>query len=133
MHPIKRFFLIGLFSLGTIGGFTHGFDHLGSCASSCHANRRAAFEERVADVCTRSAERVWQERGAMNGASGSVAAPPAVPSTTFTITGPGTLTLGAPVAPAALAPATLAPATVVPTPAAAAPAAEAPVDAPPTP
>jgi hypothetical protein len=64
MHPIKRMFLITLFSIGTVGGFAHGFAHVGRCASSCHAQRRQAFEERVADVCTRSAHRVYEERGA---------------------------------------------------------------------
>ena len=119
MHPIKRVFLIGLFSLGTIAGFGHGIAHLGSCASSCHADRRAAFEDRVADVCTRSAERVWQERSAASATTAPAAV--AAPGATFTITGPGTLTLGAPVAPAAVAPP--APAAVLPT---IAPAADAP-------
>lgn len=132
MHPIKRVFLIGLFSLGTTLGFAHGFAHLGACAGSCHAERRAAFEDRVADVCTRSAARVWQERGAMNAAPDSARAVAPASSTTFTITGPGTLTLGAPLAPAALAPATLAPATLAPE-APPAVAAEAAIDAPATP
>lgn len=56
MHPIKRAFLITFFSLGTIGGFASGFAHLGAhCAS--HHQRRAAFEDHVADVCTRAAHR----------------------------------------------------------------------------
>lgn len=63
MHPIKRAFLIALFSLGTVGGFAHGFVHLGHCAAG-HQARREAFEARVADVCTRSAERVYDEHRA---------------------------------------------------------------------
>jgi len=59
MHPIKRAFLVVLFSIGTVGGFAHGFAHLGHCAAG-HQARREAFEARVADVCTRSAERVYE-------------------------------------------------------------------------
>ena len=121
MHPIKRVFLIGLFSLGTIAGFGHGIAHLGSCASSCHADRRAAFEDRVADVCTRSAERVWQERSAASATTAPAAV--AAPGATFTITAPATLTLGAP-APAAAA---------VPAPVAALPSIAPAADAPATP
>lgn len=61
MHPIKRAFLITFFSLGTIGGFASGFAHLGAhCAS--HHQRRAAFEDHVADVCTRAAHRATGAR-----------------------------------------------------------------------
>ncbi len=63
MHPIKRAFLVVLFSIGTVGGFAHGFAHLGHCMASHHEARRDAFEAHVADVCTRSAERVMHERG----------------------------------------------------------------------
>ncbi len=63
MHPIKRAFLVVLFSLGTVGGFAHGFAHVGHCAAG-HQARREAFEARVADVCTRSAQRVHDERAA---------------------------------------------------------------------
>ncbi len=62
MHPIKRAFLVVLFSLGTIGGFAHGFAHVGHCAQH-HEARRQQFENRVADVCTRSAQRVYDEHG----------------------------------------------------------------------
>jgi hypothetical protein len=62
MHPIKRAFLVVLFSLGTVGGFASGFAHLGHCAQH-HEARRHAFENRVADLCTRSAHRVYDERG----------------------------------------------------------------------
>lgn len=56
MHPIKRAFYITVFSIGTIGGFASGFAHLGAhCAT--HHQRRAAFEDHVADVCTRAAQR----------------------------------------------------------------------------
>ncbi|MBX7191561.1 MAG: hypothetical protein K1X94_05870 [Sandaracinaceae bacterium] len=64
MHPLKRAFLVVVFSLGTVGGFAHGFAHLGHCMASHHAARREAFEDHVADVCTRSAERVIREEGA---------------------------------------------------------------------
>ncbi len=117
MHPIKRIFLIGLFSFGTVAGFGHGFAHLGSC----HANRRAAFEDRVADVCTRSAERAWEGHGAMNAPPPPAPYAPPAPSITYVIAAPGTLTLGATV-PAAVVPA--APPAVAP--AAATPALEAP-------
>ena len=60
MHPIKRAFLVVLFSLGTIGGFAHGFAHVGHCAQH-HQARQRAFENRVADICTRSAERVYDQ------------------------------------------------------------------------
>lgn len=95
MHPIKRFLLIGLFGFGTVAGFAHGFAHLGHC----HAARRAAWEDHVADVCTASAERVISARAA------TVAAPAAAPTTTITIAAPATVTVGsaapaaAPVAP----------------------------------
>lgn len=85
MHPIKRFFLIGLFGLGTIGGFAHGFAHMGHC----HAARRDAFETHVADLCTESAQRVFDERRAE-----AAPAPVAGPTTTITIAAPATLTVG---------------------------------------
>lgn len=66
MHPFKRAFLIVLFGLGTVGGFAHGFASLGHCANSCRSARRASFEDRVAEVCTRAAERVHDERAAMS-------------------------------------------------------------------
>ncbi|MBN8610237.1 MAG: hypothetical protein J0L92_06620 [Deltaproteobacteria bacterium] len=62
MHPIKRAFLVVVFSLGTVGGFASGFAHLGHCAQH-HEARRHAFENRVSDICTRSAHRVYDERG----------------------------------------------------------------------
>jgi len=66
MHPFKRAFLIVFFGLGTVGGFAHGFASLGHCANSCRNARRASFEDHVAEVCTRAAERVADEREAMN-------------------------------------------------------------------
>jgi len=48
---IKRGILIGLLSIGTIGGFACGFHSMGQ---HCHA-RREAFERHVADVCVRAA------------------------------------------------------------------------------
>lgn len=64
MHPIKRAFLVVLFSFGAIGGFAHGFAHLGHCMADHHQARRDAFEAHVADVCTRSAERVYEQHQA---------------------------------------------------------------------
>jgi hypothetical protein len=61
MHPIKRGFLIALFSFGTVAGFAHGFGSMAMCWHHHAEHRRAAFEHRVADVCTRSAERVIRE------------------------------------------------------------------------
>jgi len=57
MHPMKRAFLIVLFGLGTVGGFAHGFAGLGRCAARHHDERRMEFEDHVADVCLRAAER----------------------------------------------------------------------------
>ena len=57
MHPIKRGALIALFSFGAIAGFHHGMATVGSC----HQSRRAAFEDHVAEVCTRAAQRVQSE------------------------------------------------------------------------
>jgi hypothetical protein len=57
MHPMKRAFLIVLFGLGTVGGFAHGFASLGRCANRHHGERRMEFEDHVADVCLRAAER----------------------------------------------------------------------------
>lgn len=64
MHPMKRVFMIALLSVGAVGGFAHGFASLAFCAARHHESRRAYFEDHVADVCTRSAERVFDERGA---------------------------------------------------------------------
>ena len=68
MHPIQRAFLVVLFSVGTVGGFAHGFASLGRCAAR-HEAQREAFEQHVAEVCTRSAERVLRERGAEHDAA----------------------------------------------------------------
>lgn len=64
MHPRKRALLIVLFSIGTVGGFAHGFVSLGRSWASCRAERRRAFEDHVAEVCTRAAERVLGDRTA---------------------------------------------------------------------
>ena len=60
MHPMKRAFLIFVFGLGTVGGFAHGFASLhgrGACGAGRY-DRRAAFEDHIAEVCTRAANRV---------------------------------------------------------------------------
>ena len=62
MHPIKRGVLVVLLSLGAIGGFSHGFARMAQCHESCGASRRDQFEEHIADVCTRSAERALEQR-----------------------------------------------------------------------
>ncbi len=64
MHPIKRGALIALFSFGTIAGFGSGIASVACHAGSCHQSRRAEFEDHVADVCTRAAERVQSEHAA---------------------------------------------------------------------
>ena len=62
MHPIKRGVLVVLLSLGAIGGFSHGFARMAQCHGSCSAESgRDQFEEHVADVCTRAAQRVRDE------------------------------------------------------------------------
>ena len=63
MHPMKRAFLILFFGLGTVGGFAHGFASLaGHCGSSGHCgSRRESFEDHVAEVCARAAQRVNEE------------------------------------------------------------------------
>lgn len=53
----KRKLLIGALALGALGGFGAGFARLGARAHERHAHRRAAFEDRVADVCVRAAAR----------------------------------------------------------------------------
>jgi hypothetical protein len=50
---MKRKALIALLALGTVGGYAAGF-----ASMSCRAkHRRAAFEDHVADVCVRAAQR----------------------------------------------------------------------------
>lgn len=68
MHPMKRAFLILFFGLGTVGGFAHGFASLaGHCGSSGHCgSRRASFEDHVAEVCARAAQRVNEEDRALD-------------------------------------------------------------------
>ena len=57
---IIRKLLIALLAVGAVSGFAHGFAHLGAC----HHGRRAAFEDHVADVCLRAAQRLDGERAA---------------------------------------------------------------------
>ena len=64
MHPIKRGALIALFSFGAIAGFGHGIASVACHAGSCHQQRRAAFEDHVAEVCTRAADRAQAEHDA---------------------------------------------------------------------
>jgi hypothetical protein len=57
-----RRILMGVLAFGAVAGYASGFASLGWHASHCHQQRRAAFEEHVAEVCTRAAERVHDER-----------------------------------------------------------------------
>jgi hypothetical protein len=68
MHPMKRAFLIFVFGLGTVGGFAHGFASLagGHCGSHWRNARRASYEDHMAEVCTRAAYRVSDEREAVH-------------------------------------------------------------------
>lgn len=63
----KRRLLIGLLAFGTVAGYGSGLASFGWHARACHEHRREAFEQRVADVCTRSAHRVYDERGGESG------------------------------------------------------------------
>ena len=58
----KRKLLIGLLAFGTVAGYASGIASLSWHARGCHDHRRARFEAHVADVCTRAAERVYDER-----------------------------------------------------------------------
>lgn len=59
----RRRLLIGLLAFGTVAGYASGIASFGWHARACHEHRREQFERHVADVCTRSAHRVWDERG----------------------------------------------------------------------
>lgn len=62
---MKRKLLIAVLALGTVGGFASGFRSL-----RCHhQSRRAAFENHVADVCVRAAERSQEEAKRSSGES----------------------------------------------------------------
>lgn len=78
MYYFKRKLLIGVLAFGTIAGYASGFAHMGHCASRGHEARRAAFENHVADVCTRSAERVHREHAFERHAYGAPIAPAGV-------------------------------------------------------
>lgn len=60
---IKRGILIGLFSIGTIGGFASGFHSMKHCKSG-----RQRFEDHVADVCVRAANRANDKAAEARGA-----------------------------------------------------------------
>lgn len=59
---LKRKLLIAALACGTVFGYAVGFMSLGAHGARCHQARRAAFEAHVADICTRSAHRVWEGR-----------------------------------------------------------------------
>jgi len=53
---MRRPILIALFALGTIGGYTSGFHHLKYGGSDFRwSDHRTAYEQHVAEVCTRAA------------------------------------------------------------------------------
>jgi len=72
---MRRGITIFLLATGAIAGFTIGFSRLrygyghgcgygpGAWGHDGFGRDRVAFENHVADVCTRSAERTWNERG----------------------------------------------------------------------
>lgn len=73
---IRRKLLIGLLTVGTVGGYAAGFASLGWHARGCAAQRRQRFEDRVAETCVRAARRVLEaERAA--GAGGHAMSGPA--------------------------------------------------------
>lgn len=69
---MKRKILIGLLTLGTIGGYGSAF----ACARHRAHARHEAFERHVADLCVNAAERA---SGAKAGANGPGAAPSDAP------------------------------------------------------
>lgn len=70
---LKRGLLIGLFSIGAIGGFASGIH---SMKHHCQA-RREKFENHVADVCVKAANRAEAEAAAKAEATKNAAPPPA--------------------------------------------------------
>jgi len=84
---MRRGITIFLLATGAVAGFTigfarlhHGYGHWGH-GHGRWGHDRVAFENHVADVCTRSAERVMNERGKAPPAPAPAppAAPPAAP------------------------------------------------------
>ncbi len=53
---MRRGFLIALLTLTTVAGYAAGFAHMHHCG----ADRREAFEQHVADVCTEAALRTMR-------------------------------------------------------------------------
>jgi hypothetical protein len=82
---MRRGIIIFLLATGAVAGFTIGFARLRyGYGHSGHGHGhwghdRVAFENHVADVCTRSAERVMNERGKAPPAPAPAPAPPATP------------------------------------------------------
>lgn len=81
---MKRGITIFLLATGAVAGFTigfarlrHGYGHWGHHGHWGHD--RVAFENHVADVCTRSAERVMNERGKAPAAPAPAPPAPATP------------------------------------------------------
>ena len=66
---MRRRFWIVLLSIGTVGGFAAGFarlHHYRHHGDGCswHGEHHQQFEDRVADVCLRAAERKLREKPA---------------------------------------------------------------------
>ena len=64
---MRRRFWIVLLSIGTVGGFAAGFarlHHYGHDGCSWHGDHHRQFEDHVADVCLRAAQRKMLEKPA---------------------------------------------------------------------
>jgi hypothetical protein len=69
---MNRKLLAGLLGLGVLFGFASGFrslHHDGRYFRHGHGWRHSAFEDHVAEVCTRAAEKVVRERPPQGAAS----------------------------------------------------------------
>jgi hypothetical protein len=68
---MRRKLLIGLLAFGTVAGFGSGFFSMahGGCRNH-HAQRRAAFERHVADVCVEAAQRADRRADRRDGRGG---------------------------------------------------------------
>ena len=72
---MARRLLIVFLAVGVIGGYGAALAHVGGHRCWHHA----AWQERVADVCVRAAERAWATPGAGQRPANSAAIPPPAP------------------------------------------------------